>query len=459
MKNYSHAPTDENVYRLLATDLLGRNQDIIQFLVLLSNMEDACYSIALNGAWGSGKTFFIKQAKLLLDVQNPYSQVSDKIRESVRQIIGSDALIPDSCVTVYYDAWINDNHDDPILSLLYSIINDNHDASLSGKDYSFSDTLAALASTLSGRDISALLQQLKGSDAFAPLKCAEDICSLVRELLDQLILERGNRLVVFIDELDRCKPDYTIRFLERIKHYFDDERVTFVFAVNLSQLQWTVKSYYGAEFDSTRYLDKFFDLRIPLRSVDYDLFLDKQLNIGRNYIPATVCIESAKYFRFSLREVERYGRMMKIANRAIQSQPGKNPDSNATAFAACYVVPIVLALQMYDIELYNRFMDGLEPDPMINILLRPGTDMRTDFLIFPGENYQPENFTIESSEGSVDIPLSDRLRDVYSALFSRRFGTGLREIRIGKMTFSDNTCRCVEEISSMLSPQSDYHFE
>lgn len=57
MKNYSHAPTDENVYRLLATDLLGRNQDIIQFLALLSNMEDACYSIALNGAWGSGKTF------------------------------------------------------------------------------------------------------------------------------------------------------------------------------------------------------------------------------------------------------------------------------------------------------------------------------------------------------------------------------------------------------------------
>lgn len=459
MKNYSHAPTDENVYRLLEADLLGRNRDVIQFLTLLSNMEDDCYSIALNGAWGSGKTFFIKQAKLLLDAKNPCTQVPDELRQSVQRVVGPDALIPDSYVTVYYDAWINDNHDDPILSLLYSIINDSHDASLSGKNYSFSGALAALVSALSGRDVSAVLQQMQGFDAFAPLKSADDICNLVRELLDQLILEHGNRLVLFIDELDRCKPDYAIRFLERIKHYFNDERVTFVFAVSLTQLQWTVKSYYGSEFNSTRYLDKFFDLRIPLRSIDYDSFLDKQLNIGRGRISATVCIESAKYFRFSLREVERYGRMMKIADRAIQSQLEGFPDSNASAFAACYVVPIVLALQMYDIELYNRFMDGLEPEPMVKILLRPGADMRTDFLVFPGENYQPENLTIERGEGLAGVLLSDRLMEVYSALFSRTFGSVQRKIHIGKMTFSDSTYRCIEEIASMLSPQSDYQFE
>ena len=59
MKNYSYKPTDENVLKLLKSDVIGRVQDIRQFMTLLANMEDDCYSIALNGEWGSGKTFFI----------------------------------------------------------------------------------------------------------------------------------------------------------------------------------------------------------------------------------------------------------------------------------------------------------------------------------------------------------------------------------------------------------------
>ena len=76
MKNYSYKPTDENVLKLLKSDVIGRVQDIRQFMTLLANMEDDCYSIALNGEWGSGKTFFIKQIKLLLDAQNPCSSMN-----------------------------------------------------------------------------------------------------------------------------------------------------------------------------------------------------------------------------------------------------------------------------------------------------------------------------------------------------------------------------------------------
>ena len=46
--------------------------------------------------------------------------------------------------------------------------------------------------------------------------------------------------------------------------------------------------------------------------------------------------------------------MMKIAGSAIQKHPGGFPEANAEVFALCYVAPIVLALQMYDIDLYNR---------------------------------------------------------------------------------------------------------
>ncbi|HBZ63402.1 MAG TPA: hypothetical protein DEO89_02080 [Lachnospiraceae bacterium] len=35
----------------------------------------------------------------------------------------------------------------------------------------------------------------------------------------------GNRLIVFIDEWDRCKPSYVVHLLEQIKHYLCDDIV------------------------------------------------------------------------------------------------------------------------------------------------------------------------------------------------------------------------------------------
>lgn len=459
MKSYSHKPTDDNVLHLLKSNLIGRKQDIMRFLTLLSNMEDDCYSIALNGEWGSGKTFFIKQVKLLLDAKNPYSRMPDEVRKEVLKIVDPNFSVPESYTTIYYDAWINDNHDDPILSLVYATMVSNQIEFSPEKNRSLSDAAAALASVISGRDISTLLSQAKGTDTFAALRNADSVHSLVREFLDQLIQEHGNRLVFFIDELDRCKPDYAIRFLERIKHYLDDDRITFVFAISLSQLQWTVKSYYGSEFNSTRYLDKFFDLRISLRSIDHESFFSRQLDIGHNYIFETVCIEAAKYFNFSLREAERYGQMMKIAGSAIQKHSSGFPEANAEVFALCYVAPIVLALQMYDIDLYNRFMAGLAPDPMIDILLSPNVGLQMDFLLSRQETYDSESQVINYAGEETPILLSDRLKEVYAVLFSKPSGRYRREVTIGRMTFENSTRNCLEEIASMLSPRSEYQFE
>lgn len=48
--------------------------------------------------------------------------------------------------------------------------------------------------------------------------------------------------------------------LERIKHYFDDERIIFIVSVNKEQLVHTISKCYGYGFDSKGYLNKFFDL-------------------------------------------------------------------------------------------------------------------------------------------------------------------------------------------------------
>ena len=94
-------------------------------------------------------------------------------------------------------------------------------------------------SVVAGRSISDIFKQAQGDDLLKDIKRRSDIGLLIHDFLDALIRERGNRLVIFVDELDRCRPIYAVQLLERIKHFFNDERITFVFSVNLVQLQHT----------------------------------------------------------------------------------------------------------------------------------------------------------------------------------------------------------------------------
>ena len=74
------------------------------------------------------------------------------------------------------------------------------------------------------------------------------------------IKETSTRLVILIDELDRCRPTYAVELLEIAKHIFSVPNVTFVLSTNISQLACSVNVLYGSEFNSKEYLKRFFDL-------------------------------------------------------------------------------------------------------------------------------------------------------------------------------------------------------
>ncbi len=69
---------------------------------------------------------------------------------------------------------------------------------------------------------------------------------------------------IFIDELDRCRPDYAITLLEGIKHLFNARGVIFVISTNLEQLSKAVGAVYGTNFDGHQYLKRFFNLEYTL---------------------------------------------------------------------------------------------------------------------------------------------------------------------------------------------------
>ena len=65
-------------------------------------------------------------------------------------------------------------------------------------------------------------------------------------------------LVIIIDELDRCRPLFALSLLERVKHLFLVEGVSFVFVTNMPQIEAVVAGTYGANTDAKIYLEKFF---------------------------------------------------------------------------------------------------------------------------------------------------------------------------------------------------------
>ena len=454
MTNYSLKPTDENALGLLKTDPIGRNKYIRRFIQMLTRMEDDCYTVALNGDWGSGKTFFVKQIKMILDAYNSQSNMAAGQRTAVQQCYG-DASCPNSYATVYYDAWAFDNHDDPILSLVYAALKSGCGEEPEGKKNSIIETGVRVMDVIKGTNLTEIYEAFKNQQPeklTAEIEKTEDLKDSIRAFIDTLIQEKGNRLIIFIDELDRCKPDYAIRLLERIKHYFDDERITFVFSVNLNQLQWTVKAYYGNSFDATGYLEKFFDISFTIPPVDYRRFLWERLHLDMDSITAQVCLAVIKQFHFSMRQMERYIRVMKIIGMSGACENAISRDNMATAFVGEYVMPILIGLQMHDLDVYRDFRTGKDCTPLTDIFTSPDIP-KCRFLISGKEVFIEDN-NVRTQKGSGYVTVKERLENTYDALFLKT-----ERVDVGQMTFSGRTRAYLYETESILIPNGNFDFE
>lgn len=83
-------------------------------------------------------------------------------------------------------------------------------------------------------------------------------------------------LVFVIDELDRCRPDYAVRLLECIKHFFAVSGVVYVVAIDREQLSHSIRRAYGEGLDARGYLRRFFDIELTLPDPQDDTFLQAQ---------------------------------------------------------------------------------------------------------------------------------------------------------------------------------------
>ena len=78
-------------------------------------------------------------------------------------------------------------------------------------------------------------------------KIFEEELHKIKSFLENWAKNLERPIVVIIDELDRCRPDYAVKTLETLKHFFDIPGFVFVLAIDEGQLKSSVETLYGTK--------------------------------------------------------------------------------------------------------------------------------------------------------------------------------------------------------------------
>lgn len=463
MKSLELKPTYKNLLETLKNDTISRNESIFHFVNILNAIDDSC-SIALDGGWGSGKTFFVQQVKLVLEAHNDFIGFNNEnAKESIKILYSrfpkSQEIEPQMCV--YYDAWENDNDDDPMMSLVYSIMKSVEKCKKLENSINISRAAASVLEFFTSKRWSNLVESLKGDTPLKDIITSKAVEECVKKFLDELFKERGNRLVVFVDELDRCKPSYAVKVLERIKHYLTNDRITFVFSVNTSELQHTIRQYYGNDFNADRYLDRFFDWRFSLPPANLEKYYQHiGFNSGDRPIDVVMDVVIRK-LPLELREIEKYKRLMNAAaSRYTQGSDSLINYSSykAVAFSITFFMPIAIALKMCNSKLYSDFINGNGEEILLDITsaLEWEYYLRIYGALTQQEKSRGENTALALNNDTIEIK---RLKDIYRALFAHDYSAYPREIEIGGLSFSKDTKKTFLNAASLLSSMNAFDFE
>ena len=191
MKKYEMSPTEENLIETLYKDTIDRNKDIVYFYNILQAQESAS-TIAIDGRWGSGKTFFVRQTKMVINALNPSCDMDEekKTKATIRlPFPKNDGEKENYSIAVYYDAWKNDNDTEPVLSLIYEITKQlSVDFSLSDK--SIVKTAGAIIEAISGHNVNGIKDALTSEDPFTKFKEQKDVEQKIKDFFTSTALNK-----------------------------------------------------------------------------------------------------------------------------------------------------------------------------------------------------------------------------------------------------------------------------
>lgn len=304
--------TMENKYKgeNASRDLLNRSIEVDDICAVIrrKSLEKDYFSMAVSGVWGCGKSFVLSEIKKKLESE---------------------------FIFIPYDCWENDFYDEPLYGILYSLVlffnkEDNPDFRQSQYYKAMRRIIFGIVKNtpLMG-DVSRTILSL-GSGVVKRIQRAnsaeefdtnvEEFQKNIHSVLDQIsaaiatyVTFENKKIVITVDELDRCLPNYALKVLNRLHHICYGSSIILITAVNKDELLGCINAAYGKGKNddfSKKYIDRFFDYTYNLSKgnasdllclwKDLDCFDDSI--VSRDFFN-DICVSVLK--NFSMREKKR----------------------------------------------------------------------------------------------------------------------------------------------------------
>ena len=209
--------------------------------------KNQSFAVSLHGNWGTGKTYLLRRWQVQLQ------------KEGRR--------------AVYFNAWEDDFQADA----LTAVVGQLWEAIKSADWKEIIQSVKTAIPTIAGKKALDFLGLTKEDLQSADERTVDEYLAVRKKLdgfrerlktLAAAVKSNTNFPLVFIvDELDRCRPTFAIEVLERIKHLFGVPNIVFVFGVNKTGLQKSIRLVYGC-INAEDYLRRFFDRDLTLPPAD-----------------------------------------------------------------------------------------------------------------------------------------------------------------------------------------------
>jgi len=342
---------------------------------LLRNVEDSLV-VFVNAPWGEGKTTFA---------------------EMWRSHLRSQKL-----EVIYFDAYAADYIEDPFVCFSGEILEliDKRSTEIDGIEApkrEFKKTavevgkrLAGLATKIAlraatmnavdathitdlkniGDDVAAGVSEIgseiiekKIEDYVAEKDALKAFRQSLAKLAKKFREEQGFPLTIVVDELDRCRPDFALNLLERIKHLFDVEGVAFILLVNRDQIESYVRAVYGEKVDARGYLLKFGNLFVDLPSIPPAFHEGKgRREFTQNLLTHYAFGKAAQNFEALSRSVEmlveHFELTLREIEKAVLTMTLYYSSSSQTEVSDDFLVALLSALKVKNPSFYERLRRG-----------------------------------------------------------------------------------------------------